>query len=171
MLTRRTLLRAGVMSMFLGWSRPARAATPLRLTRAGSSDFLLLDDDTSSDDIAWVFRDRRTDEVSTIDPELVRVLRGVQWCTGTDHIELTSGYRTEASNRECGGAPQSFHLRGQAMDIVVPGWSPAEIARIGRQVGAGGTGIYTGFTHLDTGPNRRWSKLPRRRRRLRAWPA
>lgn len=42
-------------------------------------------------------------------------------------IVVTSGYRNHAVNRAVGGSKNSDHLRGQAADIHVPGWSTQKL--------------------------------------------
>lgn len=39
-------------------------------------------------------------------------------------IIITSGYRCEILNKKVGGAPNSQHTRGQAVDIIVKGITP-----------------------------------------------
>jgi len=49
-------------------------------------------------------------------------------------VAVTSGYRSPAVNRVVGGAPNSLHLRGRAVDIVVEGMMPAEVAALVRKL-------------------------------------
>lgn len=45
-------------------------------------------------------------------------------------IVVTSGYRSEAVNKEVGGSPKSQHCTGQAADIIAPSFgSPLDLAR------------------------------------------
>lgn len=71
-------------------------------------------------------------------------------------ILIHSGYRTPAHNKAVGGVKNSFHLKGMAADIVIPGISAEEVQR--RLNGwSGGMGCYADFTHLDIRPYRaRW---------------
>lgn len=79
-------------------------------------------------------------------------------------VTITSPYRCLTHNTNIGGAPQSRHMQGQALDIVVPASNRNEVARIAEQVGFGGIGVYEpsakngvwGFVHVDIGPHRRW---------------
>ena len=50
-------------------------------------------------------------------------------------IVVTSGYRNHAVNRAVGGSKNSDHLRGQAADIHVPGWSTQKLFDTIRQSG------------------------------------
>jgi len=73
-------------------------------------------------------------------------------------IIITSGYRCPKHNQEVGGAENSYHTQGLAVDIVVDGYSLDELEMIAKEVGFRGLGIYrsANFIHLDLGPVRRW---------------
>jgi len=62
---------------------------------------------------------------------LLEELRG-QWGRP---VVVTSGYRCEARNRQTGGSPASFHMRGQAVDIVVSFLEQRKIADIAHKLG------------------------------------
>lgn len=93
-----------------------------------------------------------------VEPELVQRLQALRDALGRP-ITVTSGYRCPTHNKAIGGATQSRHMQGQAADLVVAGVSPAAVAQAADKVGFGGIGIYakSGFTHVDTGPKRRWN--------------
>jgi hypothetical protein len=57
----------------------------------------------------------------------VAVLQPLRDALGPVHV--TSGYRPSIVNTLIGGAPTSQHLYGLAADIVVPGFTPREVAR------------------------------------------
>ena len=50
-------------------------------------------------------------------------------------IVVTSGFRNHAVNRAVGGSKNSDHLRGQAADIRVPGWSTQKLFDVIRESG------------------------------------
>jgi uncharacterized protein YcbK (DUF882 family) len=48
-------------------------------------------------------------------------------------VIINSGYRNPAHNKAVGGSPHSYHLRGMAADICVPGMDTAALAAAARQ--------------------------------------
>jgi uncharacterized protein YcbK (DUF882 family) len=76
-------------------------------------------------------------------------------------VQITSGYRCEAYNHLCGGAPLSQHMSGLAADIWVRGKTPAQVKAAAEKVlgfRVGGIGLYRGWIHVDlrTGGPVRW---------------
>lgn len=78
-------------------------------------------------------------------------------------IRINSGYRSPRHNKRVGGSPNSQHLLGKAVDIVVKDLPPVQVAEILEELIAegtipeGGIGIYPGFTHYDIrGTRARW---------------
>jgi uncharacterized protein YcbK (DUF882 family) len=57
-----------------------------------------------------------------------------------------------------GQARNSLHLRGQAVDVRLPGVPLPRLRDAGLAIGRGGVGYYpaSDFVHLDTGRVRRW---------------
>lgn len=65
-------------------------------------------------------------------------------------VIINSGYRTPNWNRKVNGAPNSYHCKGMAADIVVKGHSSREIAEYADGImEQGGVIRYTNFTHVD----------------------
>jgi uncharacterized protein YcbK (DUF882 family) len=64
-------------------------------------------------------------------------------------VTIVSAYRTPEYNKKVGGAPKSQHVEGNAVDIVVPGYTPLQIAYIAEKIGFTGIGTYPTFTHVD----------------------
>lgn len=65
-------------------------------------------------------------------------------------IIINSGYRTPNWNNKVNGAPNSYHCKGMAADIVVKGHSSREVAKYADSIMANGGVIkYTNFTHID----------------------
>lgn len=73
-------------------------------------------------------------------------------------ITINSAYRTESYNRKVGGAKSSYHMKGQAFDIVVKGHTPLEVARFAQSIGITGIIQYNTFVHVDSRPTRYWAR-------------
>lgn len=105
----------------------------------------------------WFARDWRHNDPTSMDPGLLDIIYKLTEMLGTtSHWNMNSGYRNPASNATVGGAKQSYHMRGKAMDITNPQKSPGAVQSAGRALAAGGVGTYNTFTHVDTGPYRTW---------------
>ncbi len=79
---------------------------------------------------------------------------------GDPPITINSGYRPPGANKAVGGASNSQHLYGAAVDIVVSGIKPSEVyKRLNSWHGSkGGLASSSSFTHLDLrGYRARWS--------------
>lgn len=112
-----------------------------------------------------VLRDHRTGDIHPIDPELIDTLARIQRdCNCGQEINILSGYRSPKTNAMLrkttnGVAQNSYHLKGQAADIRVPGSSTAKVRNTARALRVGGVGYYpkSGFVHVDTGRVRSWT--------------
>jgi len=72
-------------------------------------------------------------------------------------VTVTSTCRGAAQNRAAGGAGQSYHLSGQAVDFRVHGSIGAVYAQLASNGSVGGLKHYGGgLFHIDTGPRRSW---------------
>lgn len=76
-------------------------------------------------------------------------------------IKITSGYRDPEHNKNVGGAPQSYHMKGMAVDCVVQDMEPKDVYKHLTDW-QGGIGLYVAHLHLDIRPYRAtWkSNLP-----------
>jgi zinc D-Ala-D-Ala carboxypeptidase len=66
-------------------------------------------------------------------------------------IQITSGYRSQEYNKKVRGAPNSFHTKGLAADILLP-HDPADreqLLRSSFKFHWNGRGFYKTFIHLD----------------------
>lgn len=115
--------------------------------------------------VDWVLRDHRTDERTSIAPELLDVLAALHTTMDADRpFTVICGYRTGHTNAEMrasghwGVARNSYHTVGKAIDINLPGTSLVNLCRGARALQAGGVGFYpqSDFVHLDVGPLRHW---------------
>ncbi len=64
-------------------------------------------------------------------------------------IIITSGYRCPLHNKEVGGAKNSQHLYGNAVDIKIKGYSPMQVAKLAKECGFTWTKVYSRWTHID----------------------
>lgn len=111
-----------------------------------------------------VMRDHRTGEIHPIDPKLIDTLARLQQrCNCTQPIDMLSGYRSSKTNsmlrrNSKAVAKNSYHLKGQAADIRVPGSSTSRVRDLAQSLRVGGVGYYprSGFVHVDTGDVRSW---------------
>ncbi|RJQ78092.1 MAG: DUF882 domain-containing protein [Desulfobacteraceae bacterium] len=114
--------------------------------------------------IDHILRDHRTDTIKQIDPELLDLLFAVKCrVRPRSPFHVISGYRSPATNEmlrrhTSGVAKTSFHTRGQAIDIRLPGYNTAGLRNLCVKLRAGGVGYYSqsDFVHLDVGPVRNW---------------
>lgn len=96
------------------------------------------------DRAAHVMRDHSGNE-HPIDPRLLDLVYRIEAHFHAHEIRIISGYRTPH------GGATSNHGKGRAMDLVVPGASDIEVAKLAREEGFAGVGIYpvSGFVHVD----------------------
>ena len=73
-------------------------------------------------------------------------------------VTINSGYRTASYNIKVKGAKNSYHVKGQAFDIVVKGHTPLEVAKYAQQLGIKGIIQYNTFVHLDSRLNKYWAR-------------
>ena len=112
--------------------------------------------------IQVLLRDHHTDEMHAIDLKLVETLyRLTQTLDSNRPLHVLSAYRSPRTNarlaeRFDGVAENSFHMKGKAVDIYLPGRRKRDLARAALKLRVGGVGVYPSFVHVDTGPIRRW---------------
>lgn len=111
-------------------------------------------------------RDRHNGTQVALDPRLYDVLWLLQKRLRSSAAwQVTSAYRSPGTNAwlasvHNGVARDSLHMRGQAIDVMLPGHSVEAIraAALALGLGLGGVGSYphNGFVHIDTGAVRQW---------------
>jgi uncharacterized protein YcbK (DUF882 family) len=115
--------------------------------------------------ISHFMRDFRDHTSHRMDPKLLDLLHDLHVALGStsEPFHLISGYRSPRTNawlaRHSGGvAGNSFHMRGQASDIQVPGRSLDTLHNTAMALARGGVGYYprSDFVHVDTGRVRHW---------------
>lgn len=162
--------------------RPDRqAAAPQAHVRAGARELDLIN--THTDEklkiVYWangryepealagidrLMRDHRSGDVHAIDPALLDTLHALKRKLGTNEaFHIISGYRSPATNSQmresnAGVAKKSYHMRGMAVDIRVPGRELSYLRTAALDIGTGGVGYYprSDFIHVDVGPVRQW---------------
>ena len=69
---------------------------------------------------------------------------------------VTSAFRSKEYNRSQGGATDSIHMSGFAIDIRVSAEYKEVVFLAAQRAGFTGIGIYSSFMHLDCGSRRMW---------------
>lgn len=128
-------------------------------------------DSSALEKLNWFLRDWRVDEPITMAPQLFDVVWYVYREVGaSDPIKIMSAYRSPGTNamlrrRSRAVAKESQHMRGNAMDVHIPGVSMGKVREIGMRLQRGGVGYYPSagspFVHLDVGSVRSWPRMPR----------
>jgi uncharacterized protein YcbK (DUF882 family) len=92
-----------------------------------------------------LFRCRRSNAEYPIDPRLIEILSNLAQRTG-QKIVLVSGYRSPGF-----ATPTSYHIRGMAADIRIPGMTALMVRDMARAMGVHGIGYYprSQFVHVD----------------------
>ncbi|WOX04452.1 DUF882 domain-containing protein [Microbulbifer pacificus] len=111
-----------------------------------------------------LLRDHRANEVTRMDPKLFDIVYKLkEKLNYNGEVEIISGYRSPKTNAKLraagrGVARRSYHTRGMALDIRMPGVPLAKLRQAALDLKAGGVGYYpkSNFVHVDTGPVRRW---------------
>jgi uncharacterized protein YcbK (DUF882 family) len=115
-------------------------------------------------EINYILRDYRTDEIFPIDTKLLDLLYVVSIkLNNREPFQVISGYRSPSTNamlrkKSKMVAQNSLHLHGQAIDICLPKTSLKRLRNTVIGMNAGGVGYYPnpGFIHVDIGRIRYW---------------
>lgn len=122
-------------------------------------------DKSALEDIAFVLRDFRTNEVNSIDTQLLDLLTAIRTqLSSHQEFQVISGYRSPKTNamlsaRSGGVAKRSLHMQGKAIDVRLVGTPLSKLRQVGRDLKLGGVGYYpkSEFVHFDTGRPRWWA--------------
>lgn len=181
-LTRREIIKATMWGMIGSAILPGLAnATAMKMPDAGGFDISFQNQHTGEsfkgtyragdrylpdafEEINYVLRDFRTNEVFPIDPRAIDIIYMVRKkAERNEPLEVLSGYRSPGTNARLsrastGVAKHSLHLTGQAIDFRLPGFSTRNLQRLAVNLRAGGVGYYksSNFLHIDTGQVRNW---------------
>lgn len=94
-----------------------------------------------------------------VDEKLVEKLQELRNILKTPLI-INSAYRCPERNKQVGGAENSQHLYGKAVDVSIENIDASieTIAEIADELGFDGIGLYNTFIHLDVrGSKARWN--------------
>jgi uncharacterized protein YcbK (DUF882 family) len=116
------------------------------------------------DNLNYIMRDTRTDAVKQIDTDLLDLIYKVSLKLKTEGpFHVLSGYRSRKTNSLLlknykNTAKNSYHFKGKAVDIRLPGQRTSTMRRAVFELREGGIGYYPrqGFVHIDVGPIRYW---------------
>lgn len=174
-LTRRQVLRIGTLfiatglSPSLGWSHHIKRS--LKLHNALTGENLKVEYWVKGEfvpdalkELNHFLRDPHNGKVTEIDPRLFHFIHDIARKLGAKHtINIISGYRSPTTNdrlrrRNLAAAKDSFHVKGQAVDIRISGHSAKSVRRAALGLKQGGVGYYprSRYVHIDTGPVRSW---------------
>ena len=115
--------------------------------------------------INYLMRDVRTEAVKQIDKDLLDLIFAISIKLRSQKpFHVICGYRTSKTNallvkRNKSAAKNSYHIKGQAVDIRLPGFRTSALRQAAYKLGQGGIGYYPRrrFVHIDVGPVRYWN--------------
>lgn len=121
-------------------------------------------DPNSLNDINYLLRDHRANEVHEIDIRLLDLLYSLHTNTHSSApYHIISAYRSPLTNEKLrqqtsGVAKKSMHMQGMAIDIRLPDVELKQLRDAAISLQAGGVGYYanSNFLHLDIGRPRSW---------------
>jgi len=119
----------------------------------------------AKENIDHIMRDIRTEDVKEIDLNLLDLIYAISTkLQAKEPFTVISGYRSRKTNEllrklGSGAAKNSYHIKGQAVDIRNPGYKASVIRRAAYELKIGGVGYYPKrrFVHIDVGPVRYWT--------------
>ncbi|MEO6396129.1 MAG: DUF882 domain-containing protein [Devosia sp.] len=113
--------------------------------------------------------DWRTKEPTKMDPALFDLIWTIYQEVGASQpVNIVSSYRSPKTNamlraKSSGVAENSQHIRGNAMDIFIPGIELSKLRATAMRHQVGGVGYYptsgSPFVHVDTGSVRAWPRM------------
>jgi uncharacterized protein YcbK (DUF882 family) len=104
--------------------------------------------------------------VTKVPAKTFKMLEDLRSLIGDRPVMINSGYRCSKHNIKVGGAKNSQHAKGLAVDVRVTGMSPELLAACAEsipEVNGIGLDTYRRFVHIDCrpGPRVRWKYGPR----------
>ena len=119
-------------------------------------------DRESLDQINYLMRCHYTNEVKSIDPNVIDLLCDIKDVVDRNkEVHIISGYRSHQYNEYLRGmgrgvACNSLHLQGRAIDFRIPRVDNRKLSVLARSFYSGGVGTYPEFIHIDDGRIRYW---------------
>ena len=115
--------------------------------------------------INYLMRDVQMGAIKQIDKELLDLIFAISIeLKPQKPFHVICGYRTAKTNsllvkRDKSAAKKSYHIKGQAVDIRLPGLRTSALRQAAYELGQGGIGYYPRrrFVHIDVGPVRYWN--------------
>lgn len=112
-------------------------------------------------EINYLLRCRMNDEKAQMSLKLITLIDHIQDHFGVSKIDIISAYRSPEFNRSLRkrghrAAKESLHMKGLAVDMVVPGVPMRKLRDYAKSLKMGGVGYYKRFVHVDVGPVRYW---------------
>jgi uncharacterized protein YcbK (DUF882 family) len=113
----------------------------------------------------YFLRDHLNGDTTDMDPHVFDLLHALLVKVGRPDavIDIVCGYRSPSTNaylrsHSNGVAKHSLHMKGEAIDIRVPGVSLAKLRKAALSLHLGGVGYYphSQFLHVDVGRIRQW---------------
>ncbi len=117
------------------------------------------------DRLDYFLRDHLNGKVYSMSPRLFDLLRALEVKVGRPNavIDVICGYRSPSTNSYLrhhseGVAKHSLHMRGEAIDIRIPGVPLWKLRQAALALHRGGVGFYpeSDFLHVDIGRVRQW---------------
>lgn len=115
--------------------------------------------------IFHLFRSRDSESTFPIDPRLLELIDKIEDHFGVRQVEIISGYRSQAFNRELKEtghhvANESLHTKGMAADIHLDEITEEAVRDYALSLKRGGVGFYPSLhmIHVDVGPVRTWGE-------------
>jgi uncharacterized protein YcbK (DUF882 family) len=114
----------------------------------------------------YILRDHHVGQTKTMDPKLFDCLHAISTklkLGPSRPFHVISAYRSPKTNAKLRRqnrrvAKNSYHVKGRAVDIRVPGFKTSTLRRAAMRVKMGGVGYYrrSRFVHIDSGAVRYW---------------
>jgi uncharacterized protein YcbK (DUF882 family) len=108
-------------------------------------------------------RDHHQNTPHAMDPALLTLVHDMQKVFEMRKMHIISAYRTPQTNQKLlrqhiTEAKNSYHIKGQAIDLRIPGVPVNALRDVAKILAVGGVGYYprSNFVHIDTGPIRYW---------------